>query len=86
MQVYLHILQLTQSFVFVVFLEVRYNDWLFSLPTQWSTLILTSLQGYYLTFGQIWARGYLTFFMLNSAEHEILNAHKYIKYQEFIFF
>ena len=23
------------------------------------------------------ARGYKTFFMLNSAEHEILNAHKY---------
>ena len=24
-----------------------------------------------------WARGYKTFLMLNSAEHEILNAHKY---------
>ena len=24
-----------------------------------------------------WPRGYKTFFMLNSTEHEILNAHKY---------
>ena len=24
-----------------------------------------------------WPRGYKTFFMLNSPEHEILNAHKY---------
>ena len=29
-----------------------------------------------------WPRGYKTFFMLNSFEHEILNAHKYKKYQE----
>ena len=29
-----------------------------------------------------WARGYKTFFMLNSVEHEILNAHKYEKYLE----
>ena len=27
-------------------------------------------------------RGYKTFFMLNSVEHEILNAHKYKQYQE----
>ena len=27
-------------------------------------------------------RGYKTFFLLNSVEHEILNAHKYKKYQE----
>ena len=26
-------------------------------------------------------RGYKTFFMLNSAEHEILNVHKYKKFQ-----
>ena len=26
---------------------------------------------------KIWPRGYKTFFMLNSVEHEILNAHKY---------
>ena len=31
---------------------------------------------------ELWARGYKTFFMLNSGEHEILNAHKYKKYQE----
>ena len=30
----------------------------------------------------IWPRGYKTFFMLNAVEHEILNAHKYKKYQE----
>ena len=30
----------------------------------------------------IWPRGYVTFFMLNSDEHEILNAYKYKKYQE----
>ena len=29
-----------------------------------------------------WPRGYKTFFMLNSVENEILNAHKYKKYQE----
>ena len=29
-----------------------------------------------------WSRGYITFSMLNSAEHEILNAQKYKKYQE----
>ena len=29
-----------------------------------------------------WPRGYKTFFMLNSVEHEILNAHTYKKYQE----
>ena len=33
-------------------------------------------------FCDFWARGYKTCFMLNSAEHEILNAHKYNKYQE----
>ena len=32
------------------------------------------------------ARGYKTFFMLNSTEHEILNAHKYTNIKEFIFF
>ena len=26
---------------------------------------------------QHWSRGYKTFFILNSAEHEILNAHQY---------
>ena len=26
-----------------------------------------------------WSRGYKTFFMLNSAEHEILTGHKYQK-------
>ena len=25
---------------------------------------------------QLWLQGYKTFFMLNSVEHEILNAHK----------
>ena len=31
-------------------------------------------------------RGYKTFFMLNSVEHEILNAHKYINIEKFGFF
>ena len=32
------------------------------------------------------ARGYKTFFMLNSVEHEILNAHKYKHIKKFGFF
>ena len=32
--------------------------------------------------GDVWPRGYKTFFMLNSVEHENVNAHKYKKYQE----
>ena len=32
------------------------------------------------------ARGYKTFFILNSVEHEILNAHKYKNIQKFSFF
>ena len=31
----------------------------------------------------IWARGYKTFFMLNSVEHETLNAHKYKNSKKF---
>ena len=31
-------------------------------------------------------RGYKTFFMLNSAEHEILNAHKHKHYKKFGFY
>ena len=31
----------------------------------------------------IWPRGYKTFFMLNSVEHEILNAHKYENIKKF---
>ena len=31
---------------------------------------------------ETWLRGYKTFFMLNSVEHEILNAHRYKKYQD----
>ena len=30
-----------------------------------------------LTFHLVWPRGYKTFLMLNSAEHEISTAHKY---------
>ena len=33
-----------------------------------------------------WPRGYTTFFMLNSAEHEIFNAHKYKNIKKFSFF
>ena len=32
------------------------------------------------------SRGYKTFFMLNSVEHEILNAHKYINIKKFAIF
>ena len=31
-------------------------------------------------------RGYKTFFVLNSIEHEILNAHKYKNIKKFVFF
>ena len=34
----------------------------------------------------IWSRGYKILFVLNSIEHDILNAHKYKKYQEIRFF
>ena len=30
-----------------------------------------------------WPRGYKTFFVLNSVEHEILNAHKYKNIKKF---
>ena len=30
-----------------------------------------------------WPRGYKTFFILNSVEHEILNAHKYENIKKF---
>ena len=30
-----------------------------------------------------WPRGYKTFFMLNSTEHDILNAHKYTNIKNF---
>ena len=33
-----------------------------------------------------WTRGYKTFFMLNSTEHEILNAHKHKNIKKFGFF
>ena len=33
-----------------------------------------------------WPRGYKTFFMLNSVEHEILNAHKYKNIKKFSIF
>ena len=33
-----------------------------------------------------WARGYKIFFMLNSVEHEILNAHRYKNIKKFRFF
>ena len=34
---------------------------------------------------ETWTRGYKTFFMLNSVEHEILNAHKYKNIKKFSF-
>ena len=35
---------------------------------------------------QYWPRGYKTFFMLKSVEHEISKAHKYINIKKFNFF
>ena len=35
---------------------------------------------------ELWPRGYKTFFVLNSIEHEILNAHKYKNIKKFGFF
>ena len=32
---------------------------------------------------ETWPRGYKTFFVLNSVEHEILNAHKYKNIKKF---
>ena len=32
---------------------------------------------------EIWPRGYKTYFMLKSVEHEILNAHKYKNMKKF---
>ena len=37
-------------------------------------------------FVELWPWGYKTFFMLNSVEHEILNAHKYKNIKKFGFF
>ena len=33
-----------------------------------------------------WPRGYKTFFMLSSAEHKIINAHKYKNIKKYSFF
>ena len=33
-----------------------------------------------------WPRGYITFFMLNSVEHEISNVHKYKSIKKFSLF
>ena len=33
-----------------------------------------------------WVRGYKTFFMFNTDEHDIVNAHKYEKIKKFSFF
>ena len=46
---------------------------------------------YYFSIGRrlgfsTWPRGYKTVFMLNSIEHEILNAHKYKNIKKFSFF
>ena len=37
---------------------------------------IKSIEGLFCCF-KTWPRGYKTFFVLNSVEHEILNAHKY---------
>ena len=47
--------------------------------------MLLLLLGRDVTFDAInsWPRGYKTFFVLNSVEHEILNAHKYKNIKKF---
>ena len=49
------------------------------LPVGTDTFLLVSLTMNY------WARGYKNVFMLNSAEHETLNAHKYKNIKKFRF-
>ena len=46
-----------------------------SIGINWGTFRMTTEVSSKLN--MIWPRGYKTFFMLNSGEHEILNAHKY---------
>ena len=64
----------TKLLIFLVFL---------SLPHPPHPLALCI---YTLLFLSSSARGYKTFFMLNSTEHEILNAHKYKNIKKFGFF
>ena len=66
-----------------------YGKWLFT----WLSLVMTLIASYYVlsffpldVLGEIWPRGYKTFFMLNSTEHEILKAHKYKNIKKFSFF
>ena len=46
----------------------------------------TNIRWEIFTVVQIRARGYKTFFMLNSVEHKILNAHKYKNIKKFSYF
>ena len=52
------------------------------MPT---TYVILALNVRHFTY-ENWARGYKTFFMLNLAEHEIFNAHKYKNIKKFSFF
>ena len=45
-----------------------------------SELCITMKERFYF---QTWPRGYKTFYLLNSVEHEILNAHKYKNIKKF---
>ena len=45
-----------------------------------------SNSAFFMFASMIRARGYKTFFMLNSAEHDILNAHKYKNIKKFSIF
>ena len=65
-----------------------YGKWLFT----WLSLVMSFMVSYFVlslfpvdVFDETWPRGYKTFSMLNSVEHEILNAHKYKNIKIFIF-
>ena len=57
------------------------KDWICKISPIQFINIKTEIQ--YYTDTKAWPRGYKTFFVLNSVEHEILNAHKYKNIKKF---
>ena len=47
------------------------------------SIYVTVTHGSSVSMPEAWPRGYKTFFVLNSGEHEILNAHKYKNINKF---
>ena len=56
------------------------------IPQLTTSLSYCGFEQLNLYFVHIRPRGYKTFFLLNSVEHEILNAHKYRNIKKFGFF